>query len=77
MVEIKLVVEDFGAKLTCEGSFVLGLLLEEYKLLKVVKLEDGTKNFLVEYEKIRFTVSSDTAEILLKLGATRNQNLTC
>lgn len=75
MVEIQINVENFGAELQCSGSFVLGLHLEQYKLLDVVKIPDGTKNFWVAYQNLRFTVSQETAEKLLRLGATNRKNL--
>lgn len=77
MVEINVVIESFGAMVKGDGGFALGLLPEQYKDLEVVKIPDGTENFWVSYQNLRFTVSSNAAETLLKLGATQKQNLTC
>lgn len=70
MLELKVHQSDIGAEIHCSGSFVLGLLPDQYELMEVQKIHDGTENFLVAYQNLRFTVSEETAKSLLKLGAT-------
>jgi hypothetical protein len=73
MVKIEIVLENFGAKLTGEGSFVLGLTPEEYKKIILAKLITG--EWQMQYEKLRATLSEASAEKLAALGATVQKNL--